>query len=85
MAQPQAAPAAPAPPVVVVVIGLADLIPDSYSGDDTLVDIEENFARYRQWFRINQDRFANNVEQVVSSIQHCNGLMIYQLVIYLQL
>ncbi len=35
------------PPVVEVVNGLADLLPDSYSGDDTSVDIEEFFARYR--------------------------------------
>ncbi len=33
------------PPVVVVVNRLADLLPDSYSGDDTSVDIDEFFAR----------------------------------------
>ncbi len=37
--QPAAVP--PAPPGVVVVNGLADLLPDSYSGNDTSVDIEE--------------------------------------------
>ncbi len=36
-----------APPVVVVVNGLADLPPDSYSEDDTSVNIEVFFARYR--------------------------------------
>ncbi len=66
MAQPQAAPAAPAPPVVVVVNGLADMIPDSYSVDDTLIDIEDLFGRYRQWLGINQNRFANNIEQVAA-------------------
>ncbi len=66
MAELQAIPAATAPPVVVVVNGLADLIPDSYSGDDKSVDIEEYFARYRQWFGINQNRFVNNAEQVAA-------------------
>ncbi len=32
------------PPVVVVVNGLADLLPDIYSGDDISVDIEEFFG-----------------------------------------
>ncbi len=32
------------PPVVVVVNGLADLLLDSYAGDDILVDIEEFFC-----------------------------------------
>ncbi len=34
---------AAAPPVVVVYNGLADLLPDSYSGDEALIDIEEFF------------------------------------------
>ncbi len=55
MAQLQATPAARAPPVVVVVNGLADLILDTYLGDDMSVDIEEIF-----------DRFANNAEQVAA-------------------
>ncbi len=42
---------AAAPPVAVMVNGLADMLPDSYSGDDTSINIEEIFARYRQWFR----------------------------------
>ncbi len=66
MAQPQVVPAAPAPPVIVVVNGLADLIPEIYPGDDTSIDIEEFFASYRQWFGINQNRFANNAEQVAA-------------------
>ncbi len=52
------------PPVVVVVNGLADLLLDSYSEDDTSVDIEEFFARYRQWLGIHNNRFTNAVEQV---------------------
>ncbi len=43
-----AAPQAAAAHVVVVVNGLANLLPDSYSGDDTSVDIEEIFARFRK-------------------------------------
>ncbi len=66
MAQPQAAPASLAPPVVVVVNGLADLLPDSYSGDDTSVDMEEFFGRYRQWLGIHQNRFGNNAEQAAA-------------------
>ncbi len=57
---------AAAPPVVVVVNWLADLLPDSYWGDDTSVDIEEFFARYRQWLGIHNNRFANSVEQVAA-------------------
>ncbi len=57
---------AAAPPVVVVVNGLANLLPDSYSGDDTSVDIEEFFARYRQWLGIHNNRFANAAEQVAA-------------------
>ncbi len=59
-------PPAAAPPVVVVVNGLADLLPDSYSGDDTSIDIEEFFARFRQWLGIDDNRFANNAEQVAA-------------------
>ncbi len=35
--------AAAAPPVVVVYNGLADLLPDSYSKDDPLINLEEVF------------------------------------------
>ncbi len=66
MAQLQAVPAAPASPVVVVVNGLADLITDSYSGDDTSIEIEEFFGRYMQWLWINQNRLANNAEQIAA-------------------
>ncbi len=55
-----------APPVVVVVNGLADLLPDSYSADDTSTNIEEFFARYRQWLGIHNNRSANAAEQVAA-------------------
>ncbi len=61
-----AAPQAAAPPVVVVVNGLTNLLPDSYSGDDTSIDIEEFFARFRQWLGIHNNRFANAAEQVAA-------------------
>ncbi len=48
--------AATAPPAIVVVNGLADLLPDSYSGDHMSVDIEEFFGRFRQW--LNQNIYA---------------------------
>ncbi len=48
MAQQQTAPAAPPQVNMVVGNGLADLLPDSYSGDMS-TDIEEFFGRYRQW------------------------------------
>ncbi len=54
------------PPVVVVVNGLTNLLPDSYSRDDISVDIEEFFARYRQWLGIHNNRF-NNVSKYVLS------------------
>ncbi len=57
---------AAAQPVVVIVNGLADLLPDSYSGDDTSVDLEEFFARHRQWLGIHNNRFANSAEQVAA-------------------
>ncbi len=71
---------AAAPPVVVVVNGLADLLPDSYSGDDTSVDIKECFARYRQWLGIHNNGFVNVAEQVAAIkffflVLHYNGLM----------
>ncbi len=50
------------PPVVVVV----NLLPDSYSGDDTSVAIEEFFARYRQWLGIHNNRFTNAAEQIAA-------------------
>ncbi len=59
-----AAPQAAAPPVVVVVNSLADRLPDSYSRDDTSIDIEEFFARFRQRLRIHNNRFTNAAEQV---------------------
>ncbi len=43
---------------------MADLQPDSYSGDNTSVDIEEFFARYKQWLGIHNNRFNNTAEQV---------------------
>ncbi len=49
-----------------MVNGLADLLPDSYSGDDTSVDIKEFFARYRQWLGIHNNRFTNTAEQVAA-------------------
>ncbi len=64
MAQAAAAPAAPSQVNMVVVNGLADLLPDSYSGDDMFTDIEEFIGRYRQWLQIHQNRFANNAERV---------------------
>ncbi len=39
-------------PVVVVVNGLAYLLPDSYYGEDMSIDLEEFFARFRQWLGI---------------------------------
>ncbi len=57
---------AAAPPIVVVVNGLADLLPDSYSRYSTSFDIEEFFARFRQWLGTHNNRFANNAEQVAA-------------------
>ncbi len=37
---------------VVVVQGITDLLPDSYSGDNNEVDIEEFFTKYRQWLQV---------------------------------
>ncbi len=65
------------PPVVVVVNGLADLLPESYSGDNTSVDIEEFFAKYRHWLGIHNNRFNNAAEQVaaikyvLSGVRYC--------------
>ncbi len=56
--------AAAAPPVVVVFNGLADLLLDSYSGDDPSVDLKEFFSRFRQWLGIHQNRFAKNADKV---------------------
>ncbi len=77
-----AAPQTAASPVVVVVNGLADLLPDNYSGDDTSVDIEEFFARFRQWLGIHNNRFDNTAEQVVATnmfyqVQHYNCSMTF--------
>ncbi len=63
-AQPSAA--APAPPLIVVVNGLVDQIPDSYSVDDMSVDIEELFGRFRQWLALHLTIFANNTERVAA-------------------
>ncbi len=60
------APAAPIPPVVAVVNSLADLLPDSYSGDDMSVEIEECFDRFRQWLGLHQNRFGTNAEKVAA-------------------
>ncbi len=64
MAQPAAA--APAPPVEVVMNGLSDLLPESYSGDDSLIDTEEFFGRFRQWLGIHNYRFATNADKVAA-------------------
>ncbi len=44
--------------------GLADLLLDSYSGDDPSIDLEDFFSRFRQWLGIHQNRFANNADKV---------------------
>ncbi len=54
----------PQHPVVVAYNGLADLLPEGYSGDDPLIDIEEFFIRFRQWLGVHQNRFANNVDKI---------------------
>ncbi len=66
-----------APPVVVVVNGLADLLPDSYSGDDISVDIKEVFARYRQWLGIHNNRFNKAAEQVAVVKYVFSGTALY--------
>ncbi len=53
-----------------MVNGLADLLPDSYSGDDISVDIEEFLARNKQWLEIHNNRFNNAAEQFVVSRAH---------------
>ncbi len=58
------APQSAAPPVLVVVNGLAELLQDSYSGDYTSIDTEEFFARFRQWLKIHNNRFSNIAEQI---------------------
>ncbi len=62
MAQPAAA--APAPPVVVVMNRLSDVLPENYSGDDSLIDTEDFFGRFRQWLGIHNNRFATNADKV---------------------
>ncbi len=65
-----------------VVHGLANLLPDSYSGDDTSVDIEGFFCRFRQWLGLYRNRFTNNAERVAAikyvlsgtDLQWFNGL-----------
>ncbi len=60
------APAALVAHVVVVVNSLANLLPDSYSGDDKSVDIEEFFGRFRQWLGLHLNRFGTNAEKVAA-------------------
>ncbi len=55
-----------APPVVVVVNGLAELLPDSYTQGRYLSRRQRVFARYRQWLRIQNNRFNNAAEQVAT-------------------
>ncbi len=64
MAQPAAA--APAPPVVVVMTELSDLLPESYSGNDSSIDTEEFFGSFRQWLGIHINRFATNADLVAA-------------------
>ncbi len=68
--------AAAAQPVVVVVNGLANLLPDSYTGDNKSIDIEKFFARYRQWLGIHNNRFNNAAEQVaaIKYVLSCTAL-----------
>ncbi len=73
MAQAPAAPAVPPQVNVVVVNGLADLLPDNYSGDDMSTDIEEFFGRYKLWLNIHQNRFANNAERVAANKYMLSG------------
>ncbi len=63
MAQPPAA--APQQQVrVVVVNAFSDLLPDTYSGDNPDLDIEELFTRYRQWLLLHNDRFNDAAARV---------------------
>ncbi len=49
-----------------VVNGLVDFLPDSYSGDDMSVDIEVCFSRFRQWLGLHQNRFGINAEKLAA-------------------
>ncbi len=62
----QAPAAAPAPPVVVGVNGLADLLSASYSGDEMSVDIEEFSGRFRQCLGLHQNRFGTNAKKATA-------------------
>ncbi len=79
-----AASQAAAPPGVVMVNALVNLLRDSYSRDDMSVDIEECFARFRQWLGIHNNIFAItpvNMQQrsnMFYQVQHYNGSMTFQ-------
>ncbi len=47
-----------------VVNCILDLMPDTFSGDNPNVDIEEVFTRYRQWLLLHNDRFNDDASMV---------------------
>ncbi len=51
---------------VLVVQGIADLLPDSYSGNNQEIDIEEFFTKCRQWLNVNHERFADDASRVAA-------------------
>ncbi len=51
-------------PCIIVVNGFRDLMPETFTGDNADIDVEEFFNRFRQWEQLHAERFHNDVTQV---------------------
>ncbi len=51
-------------PWIIVINGFADLMPETFTGDNADIDIEKFFNRFSQWEQLHAARFHSNVTKV---------------------
>ncbi len=77
-------------PGIIVINGFSDLMPETFTGDNTEIDVEEFFNRLKQWEQLHAERFHNDATKVgglkyiYCQEQHCNGIMTFQQMQYQQ-
>jgi hypothetical protein len=63
----------PAPPIVIQVENLADLLPDKFSWEPDCEDCDEFFRKYRVWLEFHPTKFATEISRV-NALHYCLSL-----------
>jgi hypothetical protein len=64
---------APAPPLVIQVENLADLLPEKFSGEPDCVDCDEFFRKFRVWLKFHPTKFRTEIERI-NALHYCLSL-----------